>query len=267
MSKDSGAASASQAGDRAPQGQPVDPVLLRDLVTANHILYDQRVLDAFGHVSARHDKHPDRFLLARNMAPALVKAEDIVEFDLEGAPLNAAGRAVYLERFIHAAIYKARPDVMAVVHSHSPAVVPFSVSKQSPLRAVCHMGGFIGTAAPVFEIRDFGGDATNLLITDNRLADGLAKTLGQKALVLMRGHGSTCVADSLHRAVYRAVYTEVNAQTQADAARLGGEITFLTEGEVESTRTTVETQVPRAWDFWKEKAELTCAAFAARMGQ
>jgi HCOMODA/2-hydroxy-3-carboxy-muconic semialdehyde decarboxylase len=253
--------------DSSVQGQPVDPALLRDLVTANHILYDQRVLDAFGHVSARHDKHPDRFLLARNMAPALVTADDIVEFDMEGEPLNAAGRAVYLERFIHAAIYKARPDVMAVVHSHSPAVVPFSVSKQSPLRALCHMGGFIGTGAPIFEIRDFAGDATNILITSNELGDALAKTLGERALVLMRGHGSTCVADTLRKAVYRAVYTEVNAQTQADAARLGGEITFLSEGEVESTRTTIETQVPRAWNFWAQKAEVTCAAFAEKMGQ
>jgi HCOMODA/2-hydroxy-3-carboxy-muconic semialdehyde decarboxylase len=249
------------AQDRGVQGLPADPALLQDLVTANHILYDQGVLDAFGHVSVRHDRHPDRFLLARNMAPALVAAGDIVEFDLDGAPLNAAGRAVYLERFLHAAIYKARPDVISVVHSHSPSVVPFSVAKNAPLRAICHMAGFIGTGAPVFEIRDFAGDASNLLITNNELGNALAKTLGEKAFVLMRGHGSTVVADSLGKAVYRAVYAEVNARTQAEASRLG-EVTFLSEGEAEATARTNETQVFRAWDFWKQKAASTCAAFA-----
>lgn len=259
-----GTEGASQAAqDRGVQGLPADPALVQDLVTANHILCDQGVLDAFGHVSARHDKYPDRFLLARNMAPALVAAEDIVEFDLDGAPLNAAGRAVYLERFIHAEIYKARPDVIAVVHSHSPSVVPFSVAKNTPLRALCHMAGFIGTGAPVFEIRDFAGDASSLLITNNGLGNALAKTLGEKALVLMRGHGSTVVADSLRKVVYRAVYTEVNARTQAEAARLG-EVTYLSEGEVEATVRTIETQVFRAWDFWKQKAASTCAGFAAQ---
>lgn len=241
------------AQDQQRQGNPPDPVLIADLVAANHILYDQGVLDAFGHVSVRHDRHPDRFLLARNMAPALVQAQDIVEFDLDGNPFNANGRPIYLERFIHGEIYRARPDVMAVVHSHSPGVVPFSVAKQSPLRATCHMAGFIGTGAPIFEIRDFAGDASSLLITNNDLGRGLAATLGDKALVLMRGHGSTVVADSLKRVVYRAVYTEINARIQADAMRLG-EVTFLSEGEVAETVRVIETQVSRAWDFWKRKA-------------
>jgi ribulose-5-phosphate 4-epimerase/fuculose-1-phosphate aldolase len=254
-------ASASQVvADNAGQTAAPDQQLIRDLVAANHILFDQGVLDAFGHVSVRHDKHPDRFLLARNMAPALVGVDDIVEFELDGTPVDAAGRAVYLERFIHGEIYRARPDVMAVVHSHSPSVVPFSVVKGSPLRALCHMSGFIGTEAPNFDIRDVAGDHTSLLITNPELGSALAETLGQKAVVLMRGHGSTVVADGIRKVVYRAVYTEVNARTQAEASRLG-EVTFLSEGEIAETVRVIETQADRAWNLWKQKAAKTVALF------
>ncbi|RYY84692.1 MAG: class II aldolase/adducin family protein, partial [Comamonadaceae bacterium] len=133
--------------------------LLNDLVAANHILADLGLVDAFGHVSARHDSQPGRFLLARNMAPALVEAGDVLQYDLDGTPLDADGRRVYLERFIHGAIYRARPDVMAVVHSHSPAVLPFAVAKNARLRPVCHMSGFLGGGVPLFEIRDSAGAA------------------------------------------------------------------------------------------------------------
>lgn len=242
-----------------------DSAQLPDLVTANHILYDRGVLDAFGHVSVRHEKFQNKFLLGRNKAPGLMTAQDIIEFDLEGQPLNAAGRSVYLERFIHSEIYKARPDVMAIVHSHSPSVVPFSVVKNSPFRAVCHMAGFIGTSAPVFEIRDFGGDGTDLLITNKALGEGLAKTLGSRALVLMRGHGSTVVAETLKIAVYRAVYTEVNARTQSEASRLG-EITFLSEAESQATVKSIEGQVERAWGFWQKTGSATHAALIKDYG-
>lgn len=251
---------AQVATDSHAQASAADQQLLRDLVTANHILFDQGVLDAFGHVSVRHDKDPGRFLLARNMAPALVGVNDIVEFELDGTPVDAAGRAVYLERFIHGEIYRARPDVMAVVHSHSPSVVPFSVVKSSPLRALCHMSGFIGNEAPNFDIRDVAGDHTSLLITNPELGSALAGTLGQKAVVLMRGHGSTVVADGIRKVVYRAVYTEINARTQAEASRLG-EVTFLSEGEIAETVRVIETQVDRAWNLWKSKAAKTVAAF------
>jgi ribulose-5-phosphate 4-epimerase/fuculose-1-phosphate aldolase len=255
-----------KAQDRVDGGATAPAALIAELVTANHILYDQGVLDAFGHVSVRHPEHPDRFLLARNMAPGLVQAQDIIEFDLDGNPFNAAGRAIYLERFIHSEIYKARPDVVAVVHSHSPSVVPFSVSRTSPLRATCHMAGFIGTAAPVFEIRDHAGDANSLLITNNELGHALSKSLGERSLVLMRGHGSTVVADSLRRAVYRAVYTEMNAQIQSAAQQLG-EVTFLSEGEIAETVRVIETQVGRAWDFWSIKASATARALADQKAQ
>lgn len=252
-----------QSSDRAPEGQSADPALIADLVTANHILFDQGVLDAFGHVSVRHDRHADRFLLARNMAPGRVQAQDIVEFDLDGHPFDANGRGIYLERFIHGEIYKARPDVMAVVHSHSPAVVPFSVSRSTPLRATCHMAGFIGLTTPVFEIRDYAGEANSLLITDGDLGRNLAEVLGQRSLVLMRGHGSTVVADGLRRVVYRAVYTEVNARIQSAAMQLG-EVEFLSEGEIAETVRVIETQVTRAWDLWKLKARATATALAAQ---
>ena len=251
---DDPAAAAETITDHAATSQPADAVLLRDLATANRILFKQGVVDGFGHVSARHDKHADRFLLARNMAPGLVSESDIVTFDFDGRALDANDRAVYLERFIHAEIYRARPDVMAVVHSHSMAVVPFSIVKGVPFRAVCHMGGFIGICAPIFEIRDIAGDASDLLIRNSALGAGVARSLGDGNVVLMRGHGSTVVGDRLKQAVFRAVYTENNAKLQAEAMRLGP-IEALTAGEAETTARVIDTQVDRAWDLWKMQAE------------
>ncbi|MGI9424304.1 MAG: class II aldolase/adducin family protein, partial [Hyphomicrobiaceae bacterium] len=135
-----------------------DAALLDDVVTANKILFAHGVVDAFGHVSVRHDKNSERFLLARNLAPGQVTTNDIIEFDLDGQPVTARGRPVYLERFIHSEIYRARPDVMAVVHSHAHAIIPFGVAPGSALRPLWHMSGFLGTHVPVFEIRETAGD-------------------------------------------------------------------------------------------------------------
>ena len=165
---------AAPAADRGAPGPAADPALIADLVIANHILVREGVLDAFGHVSVRHDKRPDRFLLARNMAPALVQAQDIVEFGDDGEPVNAHGRSVYLERYIHSEIYRARPDVMSVVHSHSMSVIPFGIVPSAPFRAVTHMGSFIGVCAPVFEIRDVAGEDNDLLISNRALGAALA---------------------------------------------------------------------------------------------
>ena len=232
---------------------PADPAVIADLVTANHILYDQGVVDAFGHVSVRHDKRADCFLLARNMAPGQVTADDIVTFTLDGAPLDARGRRVYLERFIHGEIYRTRPDVMAVIHSHSHAIVPLTISKQTRLRAVFHMAGFIGQCAPVFEIRDVAGPATDLLISSQKLGAALADCLGASDIVLMRGHGSTVVAPTLPRVVYRAVYAEINARYQTEAMRMG-DVIYLTPEECATTVKTIEAQVQRPWDLWTEQA-------------
>ena len=234
-------------------GPAPSPVLIDELVVANHILFDQGVVDAFGHVSVRHDKRPDRFLLARNMAPGRVTAADIVEFTLDGEAVNAAGRRVYLERFIHGEIFRRRPDVIAVVHSHSHAIVPLSVVKGVTLRAIFHMAGFVGAGAPVFEIRDAGGDATDLLISSNALGRALAALFDNSDIALMRGHGSTVVGGSIRQAVYRAVYAELNARYQLEASRLG-EVTYLTEGESRACVQNVEGQVQRPWDLWVEQA-------------
>jgi HCOMODA/2-hydroxy-3-carboxy-muconic semialdehyde decarboxylase len=233
---------------------PPDPALVEELAIANRILFQQGVVDAFGHISVRHDKRPDRYLLARNMAPRLVTPDDIVEFDLDSNPLTANGGAVYLERFIHGEIYRTRPDVIAVVHSHSPAVVPFGIVKSVAFRPVCHMSGFIGEATPIFEIRDVVGDSSDLLVRDHKLGAALAKTLGSGSVVLMRGHGSTAVGNSIRQVVYRAVYTEINARLQSEAMRLGP-VTYLTPGEARTADVNVGTQINRAWDFWRMQAE------------
>jgi ribulose-5-phosphate 4-epimerase/fuculose-1-phosphate aldolase len=225
----------------------------RELVDANHILFDQGVVDGFGHVSMRHPVRSDHFLLARSMAPALVTAKDVLEFAPDGAPIEAGGPAVYLERFIHSEIYRTRPDVEAVVHSHSPAVVPFSVVSGTKLRPVCHMCGFLGAATPVFEIRDVAGPGSDLLIRDARLGAALAQSLGQSAAVLMRGHGSTVVGSTLRQAVFRAVYTEVGARLQSEAMRLGP-VTYLTEEEAVATGTTNDAQIDRTWLLWLKAA-------------
>src|ERR1700730_2733233 len=176
-----------------PEPKEVDPLtqlvadseLVDKLVVANRILYRQGVVDGFGHASVRHDKSLGRFLLARNMAPGLVRRDDIITFDLDGAALDADGRRVYLERFIHGEIYRARPDVRAIVHSHSPSVIPFGVTAQT-LRPIFHMSGFLGEGAGLFEIREVAGD-TDMLISDRRLGKALAAALGARLPVAMRG--------------------------------------------------------------------------------
>jgi ribulose-5-phosphate 4-epimerase/fuculose-1-phosphate aldolase len=228
--------------------------VIRELVDANHILFDQGVVDGFGHVSVRHPERPDRFLLARSMAPALVTEKDVLEFDLDGNPVVPGGPAPYLERFIHGEIYRKRPDVMSVVHSHSPSVVPFSVVTGVKLRPVCHMCGFLNAKGmPVFEIRDFAGQGSDLLITSGKLGAALADSLGEEPAVLMRGHGSTVVAGTLRQAVFRAVYTEVGARLQMEAMKLGP-ITFLTEEETIGTTKTISTQYDRSWFLWLKAA-------------
>jgi HCOMODA/2-hydroxy-3-carboxy-muconic semialdehyde decarboxylase len=182
----------------------------------------------------------------------LVTADDIMEFDEDAQPVESQGRAVYLERFIHSEIYKARPDVNAVVHSHSPAVIPFGVTAV-PLRPLFHISGFLGQGVPIFEIRDVAGTATDLLVRDAALGASLARTLADKPVALMRGHGSVAVGISLQQAVFRAIYTEINARLQADAMRLGS-INFLTPEEAACAASTNDALLARPWDLWKRKA-------------
>ena len=240
----------SQLQTPQPSAANEESALIEDLVYANRILYDQGVLDGFGHVSVRDGKNPAHFLLSRSMAPGLVTTKDILEYDLQGAPFDSGGRAAYLERFIHAAIYRARPDVNGVVHSHSPSLIAFSVTGTS-LRPVYHLSFFLGSGTPTFDIRDAAG-MTDMLIRDNNLSDSLAKALGDKPVALMRGHGSVVVGNSIQQAVYRVVYTEVNARLQMDAVRIGS-ITFLSQEEAAKSGATLDAQVPRAWELWKSR--------------
>jgi len=225
--------------------------LIDDLVTANHILVHEGVLDSFGHVSVRHDRRDDRFLIARSMAPALVSAQDILECDFDGVPRDPHGRHTYVERFIHSAIYQARPDVRAVIHSHSPAIIPFGVTG-ARLRPICHMSGFLGSTTPVFEIRNSAGESTDLLIRSQALGVALARTLGQAAVALMRGHGSVAVGVSLRQVVYRAIYTESNARLQSEAMRFG-DVNYLTDAEAASTAAMIDEHLERPWEMWKQQ--------------
>ena len=230
------------------------PALIEDLVAANRILFDQGVVDGFGHVSVRHDKRPDHFLLARSMAPGLVAAADIMEFDPDGEAVDPQGRTPYLERFIHSEIFKAHPLVMAVVHSHSPAVIPFGVVAV-PLRPIYHMSSFLGSEVPIFEIREAGGPATDMLVRSPALGAALAKTLGNCAVALLRGHGNVVVGGSVREVVFRAVYTECNARLATEALRLGqGRATFLNDDEARASTDTNRAQIGRAWDLWKAQA-------------
>ncbi|MSQ56613.1 MAG: class II aldolase/adducin family protein [Limnohabitans sp.] len=226
--------------------------LINDLVVANHILVNEGVVDSFGHISVRHDKHPDRFLISKSMAPALVIAKDVLCCDLDGQVLESQERC-YVERFIHSEIYKARPDVMSVIHSHSPAIIPFVVTKQR-LRPICHMSGFLGAKTPVFEIRLGAGESIDLLIRNQALGKALADSLGPHAVALMRGHGSVTVGYSIQQAVYRAIYTESNARLQIMSMPLG-DIEYLTDEEAKATAEMNDQHLGRPWQMWKRKVQ------------
>jgi len=223
---------------------------LEDLVAANRILAEHGVIDAYGHVSMRSPDDPKRFFLARAIAPETVQAEDILEYDLDAQALDARGRDSVNERFIHSEIYRARPDIMAVVHNHSPSVVPFSVTGVK-MRALFHMASFIGDGLPNFEIRKVQ-KGTDLLVRNPKLGKALAKTLGAKPAALMRGHGSVTVGENLQRAVGRSVYLEQSARMQMQALLLSKSITYLDAAEVKASAPVQDYK--RAWPLWREKA-------------
>jgi len=231
--------------------------VLDDIVVGSRILADLGVVDGFGHVSARSPTNPKHFLMARSVAPALVTAEDIMEFDENGEPVDARGRAIFLERFIHAAIYRARPDVMGVVHAHSPGVIPFADSK-TQLKPMFHNGAFLGTGAPVWDIAtDFG--ATDMLVRNNAIGDSLAQALGDKAIVLTRGHGDAAGGGALKAAVLRAYYTDANARLQAQALTLGPDVTFLSPEESTKADAVNMVIMDRVWNLWKLRVQTLLA--------
>jgi HCOMODA/2-hydroxy-3-carboxy-muconic semialdehyde decarboxylase len=239
----------TQVGSGAARASAPDP-LVQDLVAGNRILAMEGVLDGMGHISVRHQARPDRFFLARSMAPELVTAADILEYDLEGQAIDPRDRVSYLERFIHSEIYKSRPDVRAIVHCHTPSLIPFAAS-DVPLRAMYHMAAFVAEGVPVFDIRKAGG-VTDLLVRNAALGRALARSLGQKPAALMRGHGAVVVASSIPAVVGRSVYLDVNARTQAQAIALGGTVTYV-EADEAKLRMGDTNEYSRAWDLWKRK--------------
>jgi len=237
---------------RAKRRDPALQAVIDDLVAANRILADQKVLDGYGHVSARHPGDASRFLLSRSLAPQLVTAADLMEFDLDSVALNGDTRAPYLERFIHGEIYRSRPDVVAVVHSHSSSVVPFACSSVR-LRPIFHMAAFIGDGSPVFDIKTRFG-STDMLVRNRDQGAALSAQLGGHSIALMRGHGFVAVGDTIPIAVYRAIYTQVNAALQQNAIALGGTIVFLDPDEAALARTNIEPTIQRPWELWKRSA-------------
>ncbi len=232
--------------------------MIQDIVDANHILYAQGIVDGFGHVSARISPGADRFLLSRSTAPAQVTPSDIVEYDLDANPVNSTATG-YRERFIHSEVYRARPDVMSVVHCHAPALIPYGITG-IPLRPVFHNSSFVGEGVPVFEIRDAASGDTDMLVSSPKLGRALAKVLGEKPAVLMRGHGAVIVGTSVEEAVARSIYLEVNARVQAEAMAMGSDITYLNDGEV--AQRSGPGNYTRAWELWKQ--EVTGKASPAR---
>ena len=232
--------------------------LIQDLVIANRILAKEDVVDAYGHVSMRHPDNPKHFFISRSLAPELIEKDDIVELDLDGAPVDAdEKRSLYLERFIHAAIFQLRPDVNAVVHAHAEDTLPFGIAKATKLKPVIHSGSFIGMDVPVWDIRDKFGD-TNVLVTNMDQGRDLAKCIGSKGgVALMRGHGFASAARSLIEVVRMSVYLPRNARALTRAKQLGGPIKYLSQGEIDARNAGYSPYSPetwRAWEYWANKA-------------
>jgi len=222
-----------------------------DLATASRILSDQGVFDAAGHVSMRDPQRADRFLMSRSLAPALVTADDIMAFTLECEPCDPRGRTPFIERFLHGGIYRARPDVMAVAHGHTPSVVPFGLVA-TPMLATYHNAAFLAAGVPVFDIRTAFG-TTDIVISSAERGTALAGALGDKSVLLLRAHGFVAVGPSLPAAVFRAIFTEISARVQLQAATLGGPIAALDPEEGRLADAINLATVGRSWEFWKRR--------------
>jgi HCOMODA/2-hydroxy-3-carboxy-muconic semialdehyde decarboxylase len=225
--------------------------VLEELGAASRILVDQGVFDAAGHVSMRHPRAADRFLMSRSLAPQLVTADDIMEFTLDSEPCEPPGRQPFIERYLHAEIYRARGDVMAIAHGHSPSVVPFGLV-QTRLVATYHNAAFLAYGVPVFDIRDTFG-STDIVINSAARGAALADALGDKCVALLRAHGFVAVAPTLPAAVFRAIFTEVSARVQLQAAMLGGPIAALDAEEGRKADAINLATVGRSWELWKRR--------------
>jgi ribulose-5-phosphate 4-epimerase/fuculose-1-phosphate aldolase len=230
--------------------------IIQDLVVANRILAREDVVDAYGHVSVRNPDNPKHFFLSRSVAPELVERDDVVELGLDGQPVREEKRSLYLERFIHAAIFEARTDIQAVVHAHAEDILPFGIAPETSLRPVIHSGSFIGANVPVWDIADRFGD-TNLLVTNMEQGRDLARCLAGNNVALMRGHGFASAGRSLIEVVRMSVYLPRNARALLRARQLGGDIKYLSQGEIDARNrgySPYSTETWRAWQYWANKA-------------
>jgi ribulose-5-phosphate 4-epimerase/fuculose-1-phosphate aldolase len=227
---------------------------IADVVAANHILADQGVVDGYGHVSVRDPTDPNKFLMSRSTAPELVTAADVLVHDLDGNTPAPASVKLYLERFIHAEIYRARPEVNAIVHCHSPSLIPFGVTGVA-LRPLYHMSAFLGGGVPVFDIRKPAGGATDMLIRTPALGRALAQTLGSHPAALMRGHGAVVVGHDIQQVVFRSVYTELNAKLQSQALALGTKVIYLDAEEAKKAEETNNGTLSRPWELWLRRVK------------
>jgi HCOMODA/2-hydroxy-3-carboxy-muconic semialdehyde decarboxylase len=252
-------ADAQTAPAKPAPAKPADPADARakaiaDVVAANHILADQGVVDGYGHVSIRDPTDPNKFLMARSMAPETVTAADVLVHDLDGNTPAPASVKLYIERFIHAEIYRSRPDVNAIVHCHAPSLIPYGVTGVA-LRPLYHMSAFLGAGVPVFDIHKATGAATDMLVRTPELGRALAKTLGSHPAALMRGHGAVVVGHDVQQVVFRSVYTELNAQLQSQALALAAKPLYLDADEAKKAEETSLGIIGRAWELWLRKAK------------
>jgi HCOMODA/2-hydroxy-3-carboxy-muconic semialdehyde decarboxylase len=224
---------------------------LEDLAAASRILVDQGVFDAAGHVSMRHPGHPERFLMSRSLAPQMITADDIMEFDLDCNAVDPRGRNGFIERYLHGEIFRARPDVMAVAHSHSPSVIAFGLSK-TPMRAMYHNAAFLADGVPVFDIREKFG-VTDIVVSSAEKGAALAAVLADKPVALLRAHGMVVVGPTLPVAVFRAIFTDVSARIQHQALALGGPLAALDAEEGRIADVVNVQTVGRSWDLWKRR--------------
>lgn len=234
---------------------PTVEMQIQDLVIANHILANEGVVDGFGHVSIRHPERSDRFFLSCSRSPELVARGDIMEFDLDCNPIDQSGRTIYSERPIHGSMYKARPDVMAVIHNHAHDLLPFSLTDLK-LRPLLHLSGPMGEEIPVWDISDRFGE-TDLLVRTMDQGNDLAACLGENSVALLRGHGAVVIGKSLRESVLRAVYVMLNAKIQMQVMHFGRPIKYLSPAEIVKTgkMATEPVSIDRAWEYWARRAE------------
>jgi ribulose-5-phosphate 4-epimerase/fuculose-1-phosphate aldolase len=242
-----------QSKAQTPATADTNEARIEDLITASHILANEGILDSFGHTTVRSVTDPTHFFMPRAMPPALVSRADIVELDLDCKPVTPNAPRLNGERYIHCEIYKARPDVQSVIHSHDLAVIPFGLTG-TPLRPVVAQAGFLPKETPLFEVRDAYGPTAaerGVLVLNAALGKALAAKLGNNPVVLMRGHGETVVGRSVKEATVRALYTNIDARAQAAATPMGS-IVALDDAEL-ATNARENFDADRPWENYRQR--------------